>query len=86
VLARLKEAGVRPAWEKRARGSQPLAGEVVLFTGGLEALSRPDAERKAEDAGAEIASSVGRKVTLVSRGRAPDPSSMRRANGRSGDR
>jgi DNA ligase (NAD+) len=65
VLARLKEAGVRPAWEKRARGSQPLAGEVVVFTGGLEALSRPDAERKAEDAGAQIASSVGKKVTLV---------------------
>ena len=65
VLERLAQAGVKPVWEKRAKGPQPLAGEVVLFTGGLEAMSRPDAERKAEDAGAQVASSVGSKVTLV---------------------
>jgi DNA ligase (NAD+) len=65
VLDRLTKAGVKPAWEKRAKGSQPLAGEVVVFTGGLEAMSRPEAQRKAEDAGAQVAAGVGKKVTLV---------------------
>ena len=67
VLERLREAGVRPQSEpKRERaGGQPLAGQVVVFTGGLEALSRPDAQRKAEEAGARVASAISKKVTLV---------------------
>jgi len=65
VLQRLKDAGVRPVAEKKARGPQPLAGEVVVFTGGLEGMSRPEAQRKAEAAGAQVASSVGKKVTLL---------------------
>jgi DNA ligase (NAD+) len=65
VLERLAKAGVKPVTEKRAKSPQPLAGEVVVFTGGLEGLSRPEAQRKAESAGAQIASGVGKKVTLV---------------------
>jgi DNA ligase (NAD+) len=65
VLDRLAKSGVRPVAEKRAKGPQPLAGEVVVFSGGLEGMSRPEAQRKAEAAGAQIASGVGKKVTLV---------------------
>ena len=65
VLDRLARSGVKPAAEKRSKGPQPLAGEVVVFTGSLEGLSRPEAQRKAEAAGAQIAASVGKKVTLV---------------------
>ncbi len=65
VLDRLAEAGVRPVAEKAARGPQPLAGEVIVFTGALERMSRPEAQRKAEAAGARTASAVSRKVTLV---------------------
>jgi DNA ligase (NAD+) len=65
VLKRLQEAGVRPVVEKKAKGPQPLAGEVIVFTGTLEKLSRPEAQRKAEAAGARTASAVSRKVTLV---------------------
>jgi DNA ligase (NAD+) len=65
VLERLAKAGVRPVAGKRATGPQPLAGEVVVFTGGLEEMSRPEAQRKAESAGARIASAIGKKVTLV---------------------
>jgi len=65
VLERLKEYGVRPVAEKKAKGEQPLAGEVVVFTGGLETMSRPEAQRKAEAAGAQNASAIGKKVTLV---------------------
>jgi DNA ligase (NAD+) len=65
VLDRLRQAGVRPVTESRPGGPQPLAGEVVVFTGGLETLSRPEAQKKAEAAGARVAPSIGRKVTLV---------------------
>jgi len=65
VLKRLSEAGVKPVFERKAKGPQPLAGEVIVFTGSLEKLSRPEAQRKAEAAGARTASAVSRKVTLV---------------------
>ncbi len=65
VLAALAAAGVKPVAEKKARGPQPLAGETVVFTGGLESMSRPEAQKLAESAGARIASGISRKVTLV---------------------
>ncbi|MBI1797850.1 MAG: NAD-dependent DNA ligase LigA [Candidatus Eisenbacteria bacterium] len=65
VLERLRAAGVRPVVEKRPKGAQPLAGETVVFTGTLERMSRPEAQRKAENAGGRIATGMSRKVTLV---------------------
>jgi len=65
VLERLEQAGVRPVVEVKSRGPQPLAGEVVVFTGTLERMTRPEAAKKAEDAGARVASAIGRQVTLV---------------------
>ena len=65
VLDRLKAAGVRPVAEKKSKGPQPLAGEIVVFTGTLETMSRPEAQRCAEAAGARTASAVTRRVTLV---------------------
>jgi len=65
VSALLTQAGVRPVAEKRTKGPQPLAGQIVLFTGTLEQMTRPEAAKKAEDAGARVASGISRKVTLV---------------------
>ena len=65
VLEQLERAGVRPVAEKTPRGPLPLAGEVVVFTGTLETLTRPEAQRRAEAAGATVAGSVSKKVTLV---------------------
>jgi DNA ligase (NAD+) len=65
VLGRLEKAGVRPVAEVRKAGRQPFAGEVMVFTGSMESMSRPEAQRKAEDAGARIASGITRKVSLV---------------------
>jgi DNA ligase (NAD+) len=66
VIERLRQAGVRPAAaEKKARGPQPLKGQIVVFTGGLETMTRPEAQRRAESAGAQIASGITKKVTLV---------------------
>ena len=65
VLERLKQAGVRPVKESRPKGPRPLADQVVVFTGGLEHMSRPEAAKKAEAAGARVASAITKKVTLL---------------------
>jgi DNA ligase (NAD+) len=65
VIERLLAAGLKPQVEKRASGPQPLAGEIVVFTGTLEQLTRPEAARRAELAGARVTSGISRKVTLV---------------------
>ena len=65
VIARLLESGVRPVAEERPSGPRPLDGEIVVFTGGLETMPRPDAQRLAERAGARVTSGVSKKVTLV---------------------
>ncbi len=65
VLDRLFQAGVRPQVPAKPRGPQPLAGEIMVFTGSLETMTRPEAQRRAESAGARIASVITRRVTLV---------------------
>ena len=65
VIERLLQSGLKPVHEARARGPQPLAGQVVVFTGGLESLTRPEAQKRAEDAGARCASAISKRVTLV---------------------
>jgi DNA ligase (NAD+) len=65
VLDRLLKAGVKPVAEERPEGPRALDGEIVLFTGGLETMPRPDAQRLAERHGARIAGSISKKVTLV---------------------
>ncbi|HET7224705.1 MAG TPA: NAD-dependent DNA ligase LigA [Candidatus Eisenbacteria bacterium] len=65
VMDKLKQAGVRPQHEARARGPQPLKGEVMVFTGGLESMTRPEAQKRAEALGARIAGTISKRVTLV---------------------
>jgi DNA ligase (NAD+) len=65
VIDRLLRAGIQPVHEARVKGPQPLAGQVMVFTGGLEGLTRPEAQKRAEDAGARIASAISKRVTLV---------------------
>ncbi len=65
VIERLLRAGIAPVHEARAKGPQPLAGQVMVFTGGLEGMTRPEAQKRAEDAGARIASAISKRVTLV---------------------
>ena len=66
LLDRLAKAGVKPVHEKKKKSAkQPFAGETMVFTGSLEQMSRPQAQRRAEEAGARIASGISKKVTLV---------------------
>ena len=46
-------------------GPRVLDGVVIVFTGGLESMPRPDAQRLAERHGARVAGSISKKVTLV---------------------
>jgi DNA ligase (NAD+) len=73
VLDRLQKAGVKPVIEERPKGPRPLDGEIVVFTGGLETMPRPDAQRLAERLGAR---SWSRDLVRA-------PSSKRRASTRS---
>ena len=77
LLARLAEGGVEilhadPAEET----SGELAGKTVVFTGTLAGLSRAEAKRLAEDAGARVRSSVGAHTDYVVAGE--NPGSKRR--------
>jgi DNA ligase (NAD+) len=65
VLDRLLKAGVKPVTEMRPTGPRALDGEVVVFTGGLETMPRPDAQRLAERHGARVSGTLSKKVTLV---------------------
>jgi DNA ligase (NAD+) len=42
-----------------------LAGKTIVLTGGLEALSRDEATRLAQEAGARVASGVSKKTDFV---------------------
>ena len=65
VLERLAKAGVQPQAEIKRSGPGALDGVIIVFTGGLETMPRPDAARKAEQAGARVAPGISKKVTLV---------------------
>jgi DNA ligase (NAD+) len=65
VVKRLLDAGISwPKPEMKPAGG-PLEGMVIVFTGELESMSRPQAKELAESMGALVAPSVTKKVTHV---------------------
>lgn len=75
LLRRFKDLGlwpVNPAPGASATNENlPLSGKKVLFTGKLEGLTRDQAEAMARAAGAEIASSVSKKLDYLVVGEKP---------------
>jgi DNA ligase (NAD+) len=72
LLEKLGKRGVRmkdAAPARRKKG--PLTGTTIVLTGGLEAMSRDEAIKAAEDAGARITSSVSKKTDFVVAGMDP---------------
>lgn len=64
VLRKLKEAGIDPKVEARAE-SEAFAGKTIVFTGGLETMTREQAEALVYKLGGAPSSSVSKKTDLV---------------------
>jgi DNA ligase (NAD+) len=72
LLEKLRKAGIRKADPPRKRKRDgPLAGKTIVLTGGLEAMSRDQSTKAAEDAGARVASSVSKSTDFVVAGADP---------------
>ncbi len=72
LVERLRAAGLRMADERVAEApGGPLAGKTIVLTGGLETMSRDEATRLAQEAGARVASSVSKKTDFVVAGENP---------------
>jgi DNA ligase (NAD+) len=72
LLKRLRAAGVRVEDpEPEAPPEGPLSGKAIVITGGLESMSRSEAERAAQEAGARVASGVSKKTDFVVVGENP---------------
>lgn len=65
MLCRLQEAGVAPITATRDMTGLPLAGMVILFTGGLATISRNEAKKLVKEHGGQIATSLTQKTTHV---------------------
>jgi DNA ligase (NAD+) len=63
------DAKKRPRVERAGRG--PLTGQTIVFTGGLESMTRDEAEERARAAGAHTATAVGPHTDLVVTGEHP---------------
>ncbi|HEY2749679.1 MAG TPA: NAD-dependent DNA ligase LigA [Polyangia bacterium] len=76
LVDKLARGGVRA---EAAAPSGPLAGKTLVLTGEFDAFSREEAIRRAEAAGAAVASSVSKRTDFVVAGRDPGATKLKRA-------
>jgi DNA ligase (NAD+) len=70
LIEHLKKAGVNIS-ARKAKGPQPLKGKTFVFTGGLEKMSRTDAEELVRKLGGHASSSVSKQTDYVVVGHEP---------------
>jgi DNA ligase (NAD+) len=63
LIRQLREAGIE--FKAPDRAGDSLTGQVIVFTGGLEHMTRDEAKALAQSHGAKTADSVSKTVTLV---------------------
>jgi DNA ligase (NAD+) len=72
LVEKLRAAGVRlEDPPPKDTGPRPLEGLTIVLTGGLDTLSRDEAARLAQQAGARVSSSVSKKTDFVVAGENP---------------
>jgi len=65
LIKKLRDAGVRPAAEKREVKSDKFAGKTFVFTGALERRSREEAGELVQQHGGKVSGSVSKKTDYV---------------------
>ena len=65
MLKRLREAGINPKVERKAPKSNKLAGQSLVFTGGLANRTREEAGELVVAHGGKVISSVSKKTSYV---------------------
>ena len=72
LIEKFRSAGMRLEDEAPAdEGPKPLEGKSIVLTGGMDTVSRDEATRLAQQAGARVSSSVSKKTDFVVAGQNP---------------
>jgi len=72
LIEKFRSAGMRLEDEAPAdEGPKPLEGKSIVLTGGMDTVSRDEATRLAQQAGARVSSSVSKKTDFVVAGENP---------------